>query len=375
MKQHIETSNRAAGIISLLGAGSLASAAAFPWIKVTGPAITIKPLADFKPGLTLTAGGVADGGVQVLVAAIVVALLALLVIGTTRSSNWSCRLCLFVVGAGSATAGGYLIYRARTLVNTAVPDSGNWLLDLAHGFGTQVLRTAVTSQPGTGAYAMAVGGTLVAVGALFPSRNFFPPSVSPPWAQAAFERGSWPGIGDQASSHATQEDVSNSRRPRLVALGVVAAIGLIALMLRSSSESTITIGGASLGEASATSAEKHCVGTATNTDTGYIDSAGSINAKNAESLSRQFAQDDITGCPGAFVSAHGQWVQAWAAYASFLAEANKFHAPWNSEWSSENTKSQAASMLTGLQTADDAMSSAAEGAGVQMGHRTWSATQ
>jgi hypothetical protein len=190
MSYRVEKSNRAAGFVSLAGAGVLTCAAAFPWITATGPTISFKGMFDFTPTLdSAAADGVSGGVIQVLAAAGVAALLALAVMATTRSSNILCRLGLFIIGGASAFSGGYLIYSAKTLIDQGIPDSSNVLGHLLHEAAVEVAGTAISVEPGQGAYAMALGGLIVAAGGLIPARILRPAFNDDGWTAPA------PGVG------------------------------------------------------------------------------------------------------------------------------------------------------------------------------------
>jgi len=378
MSYRPEKSNRVAGFVSLVGAAVLGCGAAFPWVTISGALISFKSMFDFKPNLEIVAGGLTQGGMQVLAAAGAAALLALIVIATTRTSNIMCRLGLVVIGGISAYSGGYLIYLARTLIDSTVPDASNPLLHFAHNSAAGIMRIAVTVQPGKGAYAMAAGGALVALGGLIPSsvvRPIFFPTASMP---SALGRTDWPEAGEKP---ALEDHVDRGKQPHARRAGVVIVLALVAMVAlgvallarHSTTTSTVQIGGASATAPAVSAAELQCVKSVTSRESSLTDSTFSAGGrKDTEAFFRQVASMDDSACPAAFISAHQQWVQAWQEYAALLTEAEKFHAPWNKEWSTENISEKKAALIGGIQRANDAVEAAAREAGVDVAHQTWS---
>jgi hypothetical protein len=384
-----EKSNRAAGFVSLAGAGVLTCAAAFPWITVTGPTISFKGMFDFAPTLDSAAvDGVSGGVIQVLAAAGVAALLALAVMATTRSSNVLCRLGLFIIGGASAFSGGYLIYSAKTLIDQGIPDSSNVFWHFIHEGVVKGVGAVIPVEPGQGAYAMALGGLLVAVGGLVPARIQRPAFNHDGWTVPA------PGVGApfqtqpsrsvenaEAAGHLYPPGRQHQRRRwrwrwGLAVFTFAALIALAAVLMTQNfaNETTVQIGGMGLAPPQGvTAAERQCVDTVTSWESSLIDGLPStLGAEEVATLSQQFAAANDQACPTSFVTAHQHWVQAWQTYSGFLAETKKFHAPWDSEWSESNVKQKKAAMIATVQAADDELNQAVVEAGGQSSPRTWS---
>jgi hypothetical protein len=292
-------------------------------------------------------------------------LIALFLLGTTRSSNVVCRLLLVGIGGAAAYVGGYLIYLAST-VDSATPSDTNAVVNALKELGSALSHIQV--QPGAGAYAMAAGGGLIALGGLIPSSKRFvpwlpssPPPVPSPPAWSSHEAGP-AGL-----------PVAHSPRRRYVLaillVLVVAGIALGGIALTKGRPSSMTFGG---GEGAAQApaitvspTERRCVDTVTSRETSLQEILSqSSTAENVARFSHELTGIDLSGCPTLFVLTHQQWSQAWGQFADFLTEANKFHAPWNSEWSKDRVDTKRKEYQAQIHSRRDALDTMTEAMGV-----------
>jgi hypothetical protein len=176
MRKPATRSHRAAACTALVGCVVVAIGAVQPWLIVRGPDISvgIKDVVDFKPNTTAQLDSATEGMTRViLTAAAIGVVLCLVLAGVRRWSGVLLRLPLFVGGAATAWLGGSLIYYANTALDHGSGGEGG-VAGAFHAVLDGVQRTLVSVSPGIGAYALAGGGVVVAIGALFPSRDIAP---------------------------------------------------------------------------------------------------------------------------------------------------------------------------------------------------------
>jgi hypothetical protein len=151
-------------VIVLAGVLAVAAGSVLPWVKISGPSLTVLGL-DLH--LRLTVGGLTDGGAYVLAGDVVVLILGVLLMGTHRRRGLVLRLLLIGCGAATAGLGIDLIAKADDFYANAVSSSGT----AAGTILNALLQSSVPVDPDSGAYLLILGGALTAVGALVPWRR------------------------------------------------------------------------------------------------------------------------------------------------------------------------------------------------------------
>jgi hypothetical protein len=152
------------GLIVLAGVLAVGAGSVLPWVKVSGPSLTVLGL-DLHPRLTV--GGLTDGGAYVLAGDVVVLILGVLLMGTHRRRGLILRLLLIACGAAAAGLGIDLIAKADDFYASAVSSSGTTAATILNALG----QSSVPVDPDAGAYLLALGGALTAIGALVPWRR------------------------------------------------------------------------------------------------------------------------------------------------------------------------------------------------------------
>jgi len=82
---------------------------------------------------------------------------------------------------------------------------------------------------------------------------------------------------------------------------------------------------------------------------------------------------NVSDCPAGFQQALKNWAGVWSRYGAFISEANKFHAPWNTQWSDQRVTQQMCQFASELQSADQSLHDQAASVQVNETQRSWTA--